>query len=96
MIGSSVWLTKSVEPHSTVVLEKPKLRIRAENAAETFDGVMAEMKRQKLRADVTPVRGYTERVERGLNAYIVHSDGTIFQFLTGPKGRCNFYRIDGV
>ena len=31
VVGSSVWLTKSVEPHSTVVLEKPKLRIRAEN-----------------------------------------------------------------
>ena len=30
VIGSSVWLTKSVEPRSTVVLEKPKLRIRAE------------------------------------------------------------------
>jgi serine O-acetyltransferase len=31
VIGSSVWLTRSVAPHSTVVLEKPKLRIRAEN-----------------------------------------------------------------
>jgi serine O-acetyltransferase len=31
VIGSSVWLTRSVEPHTTVVLEKPKLRIRAEN-----------------------------------------------------------------
>ena len=40
VIGSSVWLTKSVEPHSTVVLEKPKLRIRADHAAETFDGVV--------------------------------------------------------
>ena len=30
VIGSSVWLTRSVEPHTTVVLEKPKLRIRAE------------------------------------------------------------------
>jgi serine O-acetyltransferase len=30
VIGSSVWLTKSVEPHSTVVMEKPKLRIRNE------------------------------------------------------------------
>lgn len=34
IIGSSVWLTRSVEPHSTVVLEKPKLRIRAENIAD--------------------------------------------------------------
>ncbi|HEX3657589.1 MAG TPA: serine O-acetyltransferase EpsC [Pirellulales bacterium] len=30
VIGSSVWLTRSVEPRSTVVLEKPKLRIRAD------------------------------------------------------------------
>ena len=30
VIGSSVWLTRSVEPHTTVVLEKPKLRIRAD------------------------------------------------------------------
>ncbi len=29
VIGSSVWLTRSVEPHTTVVLEKPKLKIRA-------------------------------------------------------------------
>jgi serine O-acetyltransferase len=40
VIGSSVWLTKSVEPHSTVVLEKPKLKIRADNTPETFDGVL--------------------------------------------------------
>jgi len=32
VIGSSVWLTKSIEPHTTVVLEKPRLRIRAETA----------------------------------------------------------------
>ena len=30
VIGSNVWLTKSVDPHTTVVLEKPRLRIRAE------------------------------------------------------------------
>jgi serine O-acetyltransferase len=30
VIGSSVWLTRSLEPHTTVVLEKPKLKIRAE------------------------------------------------------------------
>jgi serine O-acetyltransferase len=30
VIGSSVWLTRSVNPHTTVVLEKPKLRMRAE------------------------------------------------------------------
>lgn len=28
VIGSSVWLTKSVEAHSTVVMEKPRLQIR--------------------------------------------------------------------
>jgi serine O-acetyltransferase len=32
VIGSSVWLTRSVAPHSTVTLEKPKLRIRGESA----------------------------------------------------------------
>ncbi|MFN0019314.1 MAG: serine O-acetyltransferase EpsC [Pirellulaceae bacterium] len=30
VIGSSVWLTSSVEPHTTVIMEKPKLRIRSE------------------------------------------------------------------
>ena len=30
VIGSSVWLTHSVEPHTTVLMEKPKLRMRAE------------------------------------------------------------------
>ena len=30
VIGSSVWLTKSVAPHATVVMEKPNLRIRSE------------------------------------------------------------------
>lgn len=30
VIGSSVWLTRSVQPHTTVVLEKPKLRMRAD------------------------------------------------------------------
>ena len=30
VIGSSVWLTRSLEPRTTVVLEKPKLKIRAE------------------------------------------------------------------
>lgn len=28
VVGSSVWLTRSVEPHTTVVLEVPKLRLR--------------------------------------------------------------------
>lgn len=30
VIGSSVWLTKSVAPHTTVTIESPKLRIRAD------------------------------------------------------------------
>ncbi len=33
VIGSSVWLTKSVGPHSTIVIEKPKLRVRSDDAA---------------------------------------------------------------
>jgi len=34
VIGSSVWLTRSIEPRTTVVLEKPKLRMRAEPSEE--------------------------------------------------------------
>ncbi len=34
VIGSSVWLTRSVAPHTTVVLEKPRLRMRAERGVE--------------------------------------------------------------
>ena len=34
VIGSNVWLTRSIDPHTTVVLEKPKLRMRAENLEE--------------------------------------------------------------
>ena len=34
VIGSSVWLTRSVDPHTTVILEKPKLRMRAERPDE--------------------------------------------------------------
>jgi serine O-acetyltransferase len=30
VIGSSVWVTQSVAPHTTVTLERPKLRIRSE------------------------------------------------------------------
>lgn len=32
VIGSSVWITKSVSPHTTVVLEKPKLKVRGDQA----------------------------------------------------------------
>ena len=31
VIGSSVWLTQSVEPHTTVLLDKPSLKMRADN-----------------------------------------------------------------
>ena len=34
VVGSSVWLTTSVEPNTTVVMEKPKLRMRNQNASE--------------------------------------------------------------
>ena len=34
VIGSSVWLTRSVEPRSTVTLEKPKLRIQSDEPDE--------------------------------------------------------------
>lgn len=33
VIGSSVWLTQSVAPNTTVVLEKPKLKMRSETGA---------------------------------------------------------------
>ncbi len=33
VIGSSVWLTRSLEPRTTVVLEKPRLKIRGEGEA---------------------------------------------------------------
>jgi serine O-acetyltransferase len=34
VVGSSVWLTKSIEPHTTVVLETPKLRMRSEGLGD--------------------------------------------------------------
>jgi serine O-acetyltransferase len=37
VIGSSVWLTRSLEPHTTVLLEKPRLRMRAEPGAEAHE-----------------------------------------------------------
>jgi serine O-acetyltransferase len=37
VIGSNVWLTRSVEPHTTVVLERPKLRMRGEDPAPEAD-----------------------------------------------------------
>jgi serine O-acetyltransferase len=40
VIGSSVWLTKSVEPGTTVVMETPKLRIRGEKGSDALDWVI--------------------------------------------------------
>jgi serine O-acetyltransferase len=37
VIGSNVWLTRSVDPHTTVVLERPKLRMRGEPQAPESD-----------------------------------------------------------
>lgn len=34
VIGSSVWLTHSVQPHTTVMLEKPRLKMRADHPEE--------------------------------------------------------------
>ncbi len=34
VIGSNVWLTSSVDPHTTVLLEKPKLKMRSEDPDE--------------------------------------------------------------
>jgi len=34
VVGSSVWLTRSVKPQTTVVLEKPKLRMRSEQQTD--------------------------------------------------------------
>ena len=34
VIGSSVWLTHSVDPYTTVILEKPKLRLKADTPDE--------------------------------------------------------------
>jgi serine O-acetyltransferase len=40
VIGSSVWLTKSVDPGTTVVMETPKLRIRGEKGSDALDWVI--------------------------------------------------------
>jgi serine O-acetyltransferase len=37
VIGSSVWLTKSVEPHSTVVMEKPRLQIKGQEQPKELE-----------------------------------------------------------
>ena len=42
VIGSNVWITKSVDPNTTVVMEKPKLRMRtgtSEGLEDDFDGL---------------------------------------------------------
>ncbi len=38
VIGSSVWVTKSVSPHTTVVLEKPELRVRGTSSGTRVAG----------------------------------------------------------
>jgi serine O-acetyltransferase len=38
VIGSSVWLTRGVEPHTTVLIENPRLKIRAE--ADEIHGIL--------------------------------------------------------
>jgi serine O-acetyltransferase len=37
VIGSSVWLTKSVDPHSTVVMEKPQLKIKGSEQHQAIE-----------------------------------------------------------
>jgi len=37
VIGSSVWLTQSVAPHSMVMMDKPSLRIRGASKGEFDD-----------------------------------------------------------
>lgn len=37
VIGSSVWLTRSVDPHTTVVLERPKLRMKGDSPEPSLD-----------------------------------------------------------
>ncbi|PQO34691.1 serine acetyltransferase [Bremerella cremea] len=39
VIGSSVWLTRSVDPNTTVLLEKPRLRLRSEAVGEIEEEV---------------------------------------------------------
>jgi serine O-acetyltransferase len=34
VVGSSVWLTSSISPHTTVLMEKPALRMRSETVDE--------------------------------------------------------------
>jgi serine O-acetyltransferase len=34
VVGSSVWLTRSVAPHTTVTIESPRLKIREEISDE--------------------------------------------------------------
>ena len=37
VIGSNVWLTRSVDPRTTVVLERPKLRMRGDAPEPSAD-----------------------------------------------------------
>jgi len=40
VVGSSVWLTRSVDPHTTVLLEKARLRLRSETPSEELEEVL--------------------------------------------------------
>lgn len=40
VIGSSVWLTRSVDPNTTVMLEKPRLRLRSETPMDELQEVL--------------------------------------------------------
>jgi serine O-acetyltransferase len=44
VIGSSVWLTRTVAPHTTVVMETPKLRLRH----DTPDDMRPELNYQDI------------------------------------------------
>ena len=39
VIGSNVWITRSVPPHTTVTLEKPNLRMRGDESCEFDPGI---------------------------------------------------------
>ena len=43
VIGSNVWLTRSVDPNTTVVLEKPKLKMRSDEAHDLRPGTQFQI-----------------------------------------------------
>ena len=69
VIGSSVWLTQSVAPNTTVVLEKPKLKIRSEmDAAIGPSCEFSDLKRRYDRAVCRSVVSHRVRVGRHLQS----------------------------